>query len=265
MTKAADLIEEFRTTGLVRLESALDDGLIRQARDQLLNLAREHGVLAEERWAMSHSRFGLPKPFRNALNTLNRSADFPDLIHEDLIQMAEELVEDSVTPMAPGQQILFSLPSKEPWSIPRDIWHIDLPRQGMHASPGLQVFTFLDDVEPEGGGTLVVTGSHRLINNLADLPSKKFKQLLKQERYFRSLLNPDLPSLTWSGETTGRVGEVDVEVVELTGKAGDVYLMDLRMLHTPAPNSSHRARMMLTCRLPITALAARYSNAEAMT
>ena len=46
----------------------------------------------------------------------------------------------------------------------------------------------------------------------------------------------------------GRVQGVDLEVVELVGEPGDVYLMDLRALHTRCPNTLPTPRMMIAQR-----------------
>ena len=44
------------------------------------------------------------------------------------------------------------------------------------------------------------------------------------------------------------MGDVALEVVELTGSPGDAYLTDLRLLHTGAPNATNCPRMMATHR-----------------
>ena len=41
---------------------------------------------------------------------------------------------------------------------------------------------------------------------------------------------------------------LNVEIIEMSGRAGDVFLMDMRVLHTPSVNSSKNWRMMATCR-----------------
>jgi hypothetical protein len=38
------------------------------------------------------------------------------------------------------------------------------------------------------------------------------------------------------------------EIVEMHGNAGDVYVMDMRVVHSPSINARNKARMMLTCR-----------------
>ncbi len=39
-----------------------------------------------------------------------------------------------------------------------------------------------------------------------------------------------------------------VSIMEMSGRAGDVFLMDMRLLHTPSVNSTKRMRMMATSR-----------------
>jgi len=44
------------------------------------------------------------------------------------------------------------------------------------------------------------------------------------------------------------VGDVALEVVELTGVPGDAFFTDLRVLHAGAPNAADHPRMMATHR-----------------
>lgn len=252
----------FEERGLIKVEGLIraDDAF--KARNAVFALAKEHDLFAGGIWLRSQSRFGVPKAFRNALNSLNRSNDFPDLINQTVLSLSEELVGEPVTPMPPGQQILFTLPGDGHWVVPHDVWHLDLPRFGEQRSPGLQIFTFLEDVEPGGGGTLVVAGSHRLLNNSGRLTSKKIKQLLSRENYFRTLFDPVRRETAALEDLTGTVGKIDLEVTELCGKVGDIFLMDLRMLHTPAPNGSDKARIMLTCRLPRLSILEQFNQPE---
>ena len=46
----------------------------------------------------------------------------------------------------------------------------------------------------------------------------------------------------------GAVGNVQLQIVEMTGVPGDVWLVDLRVLHVGSPNVTERPRMMLTFR-----------------
>jgi len=47
---------------------------------------------------------------------------------------------------------------------------------------------------------------------------------------------------------TSVIGDVAVTLVELAGEPGDAYFVDLRVLHSGAPNAAPRPRMMLTYR-----------------
>ncbi|WP_379553343.1 phytanoyl-CoA dioxygenase family protein [Erythrobacter sp. W53] len=252
--------EQLEDRGLVKLEGLIEADSARAAYGSVVSLAKEHSLYVDGQWIKSTSRFGSAKPFRNALTKLSKSAGFPKLVGDHLAPMIEQLVGDPVALMAPGQQILFSLPSDQRWSIPSDVWHTDLPKFAERTTPGLQAFTFLDDVEPQGGGTLVVAGSHRLLNKFSSLSSKEVKQHLRREEFFQMLFDSDRPEVTAPQDATGRIGDVELEVVELTGSVGDLYLMDLRVLHTPAPNSSEKARFMPTCRFPTAEVALKLSE-----
>jgi hypothetical protein len=106
-------------------------------------------------------------------------------------------------------------------------------------------------VEPRGGGTLVVAGSHRLLNEGRFVRVNELRQLLCREAFFRNLYSEGQASVEDSArllEKTSAMADVALEVVELTGSPGDAYLTDLRLLHTAAPNATDCPRMMATHR-----------------
>lgn len=39
-------------------------------------------------------------------------------------------------------------------------------------------------------------------------------------------------------------GDIELQVIELTGAPGDVWLMDLRVLHSLSPNATDQPRLM---------------------
>jgi ectoine hydroxylase-related dioxygenase (phytanoyl-CoA dioxygenase family) len=241
---------EFEAWGITKYSGLVSPAAAHAARDLIREEASKHSLLSPTGWQRSHSRFGEPKPFRAALNRLNRADHFPDFVSKELIETAQALLGDVVRPLPPGQQILFTLPGNALWSVPNDVWHVDVPRFGTLDSPGLQMFTFIDSVGPKAGATLVLAGSHRLLNNSHVIRSKELKRLLRRDQYFQWLFDQKRDSISKLDETRGTVDNVVLQVHELTGQVGDVYFMDLRTLHTPAPNCSDTARLMLTCRLP---------------
>jgi hypothetical protein len=69
-----------------------------------------------------------------------------------------------------------------------------------------------------------------------------------QEVYFDELMsNKTDDRLRFMCEVV-HAGDVELQAVEMTGEAGDVYFMDLRVLHTIAPNTLQVPRVMLTQR-----------------
>lgn len=251
---------ELLERGLTEAPGLIDAHKVRHARQLICALAESHGLLGESGWTKSDSRFSDIKPFRNALKSLTRSASFPTLLDNKIITLAEALIGEAVTSMAPGQKILFTLPETVDWCVPADVWHVDMPRLEDPGAPGVQAFTFLDEVKPKAGGTLVLTGSHQLMNASGFVRSKDLKAALHEKPYFQSLFHKERAPITDLRETKGRSDGTTLEVVELTGEPGDVFFMDLRALHTPAPNASDAARLMLTCHLPKVSVAPKISG-----
>ena len=146
-------------------------------------------------------------------------------------------------------QILITLPNTSKWIVPHLMWHLDFPRLPNNQLPGVQMFTFLDSVKPQGGGTLVVSGSHQLLNNQRFISSKEVKKTLKrEEKYFTRLFSSQVENREKLLLENGKAGDVNLRIIELTGEPGDLYLADLRLLHTIAPNASNIPRLMLTNR-----------------
>ena len=144
-------------------------------------------------------------------------------------------------------QVLFTLPNAETWTVP-DGWHSDSPRLASGEALGVQLFACLDRVAPGGGGTLVIAGSHRLLNERRSMRMKEVKRHLLAHDYFRRLYSPRAAERASVLNETCAIGDVEVMLVELSGEPGDAYFVDLRILHAGAPNAAARPRMMLTYR-----------------
>ena len=113
---------------------------------------------------------------------------------------------------------------------------------------GVQVFTFLAPVGPGAGGTLVAAGSHRRLNDQGGLTSKEINARLCALLPFARLMDPAHPGRPAGPAPFGEADGTPIEVVELTGDPGDLWLMDMRALHTAAPNASRSPRVMMTWR-----------------
>jgi hypothetical protein len=66
-------------------------------------------------------------------------------------------------------QPLVTLPSgRSEWNMPHRNWHIDLGASNITAPfDTVIIFALLDAVQPRSGGTVVVSGSHKLVRKLA--------------------------------------------------------------------------------------------------
>lgn len=155
-------------------------------------------------------------------------------LHQTLaIEELHSLVADLAgrpVPMTQDAQLLLSPPNQGAWKLDSLNWHVDVTSRQQDHVPGVQVFFLLDDVAPHGGATLALAGSH-LHRPSAGRAASDLREVLRTS----TDLKRDLQGL-------------DVEIIEMSGRAGDVFLMDMRVLHTPSVNSSKNWRMMATCR-----------------
>lgn len=148
-------------------------------------------------------------------------------------------------------QPLITFPDAERWTIPHSIWHFDLPARRVSDEPiALRLIGIVEDVAPGGGATVVVEGSHHFVDRYVteaggDFGSSKDvrKRLRREHEWFADLNREgDRPHLLEPTDVDG----VTVRVTELTGDAGDAWLMHPWLLHGLAPNASDRVRHMMT-------------------
>ena len=95
---------------------------------------------------------------------------------------------------------------------------------------------------------MAVMGSHRLLNEGVRISSAELRKRLKREAYFSELMSNSTEDRMRFLNEIGHVGDVELKVAEMTGEPGDVYCMDLRVLHTISPNKLRVPRIMLTQR-----------------
>ena len=138
------------------------------------------------------------------------------------------------------------------WSVPNKVWHFDVG--GAAFAPKVVIFAFLETTLPGGGGTAVVTGSHRLLEKLAgdELPrisSARARLLFTRTRnaWINGLWSRDIEPDRASRymEEGAVVHGVQLKVAEICGAAGDVVMMHPHVLHTVAANSRATPRIVL--------------------
>ena len=118
----------------------------------------------------------------------------------------------------------------------------------------VKLFAFFGEVGPEGGGTMILPGMHRVIDDYRRTLAlgtgggmANWHRPLRQHPFLAKLLKGgQMPD--GGRSLVGQMGDVKgvpVEVVELTGKPGDVVVTHLHVYHSASPNVASRPRQML--------------------
>ena len=253
--------ESFVKWGFVKIDALIPNEVVDPIREAVLDRLRRHGFWGEEGWEAPADAEAEMK-LRNTIKEISRSSkSLRPILTERVLSYARDLVSgDEVEMSPPITQFLFTAPRSYvmnhdgrwngEWEVPRSIWHLDMPRSRSIGPPGPEMFTFLNKVEPKGGGTLILAGSHRLLNDVDYLSSKGVKRKLKRHACFRELTGKGDGDRSRFLEEIGDIDNVPVKVVELTGDPGDVYFVDLRLLHSLGANTSDQPRMMIAQRMP---------------
>jgi hypothetical protein len=221
----------FNTQGCLRLEGFRPGKLLASIRQKVLDdLKRASGGK------------GLPKslqglPVFQQIGKLSALAKVPGL-HDALV--TPELI-DCVTRLAgrapysiQDTQLLLSPPNQGSWTLERLNWHVDVTADPPDRLPGIQAFFLLDDRGPLGGATLALAGSHRVHARPTGVASTTS---------LRALLKTASPA-----DLEQQLREQGIAIVEMSGRAGDLYLMDMRVLHTPSINATKNMRITATTR-----------------
>jgi hypothetical protein len=152
---------------------------------------------------------------------------------------------------------LVTFPEPGSWELPARLWHWDNPCEPhLDRTRGLFVVSFIGPVAPRGGGTLILSGSPRLLTGQERrIPAGQRRGLdsTARERFYR--LDPWLMALTGQAPSPGDriaafmdgetvVDGVPLRVVELTGEPGDMVFCHPAMVHCRAPNRGTRPRFM---------------------
>ncbi|MEM7364903.1 MAG: phytanoyl-CoA dioxygenase family protein [Pseudomonadota bacterium] len=239
---------ELSERGLIHIPGVIDPILIQEAKDRIYQTLADQGLNSDNRWAKP----GASTPWDSVRCTkrLKKNRQLRDVISPEVNEIVITLTGSSeFDTMMAKPQLLYSSPVSDAWTVPHTVWHLDFPRLDSGMLPGVQVFACVDRVEARGGGTLMVSGSHRLLNDCGAISSKGIKRKLKRLSYFRKLMSPGEPQdrVDFLEHEEQELG-VPLSVVELTGEPGDIYVTDLRLLHTVAPNVGPRPRMVMTQR-----------------
>ena len=236
--QTVDIRSRFEATGVVRLQGAF--------------AAEQAAAMREAVWRHAERQAGLrpgdPASWAGSpvLNWqgLKGNPAFRPLVGHQLVRDALDVIFGAGGWQRPrsGAQILFSLPEPGPWVLP-DAWHMDSGfEQATWPVRSVKLFAFFGEVGPRGGGTMLLPGTHRLVDRYRqDLPTlagagmQNWRPFMRHHPWLARLLDgavlPDhgRPLVGAAGEIDG----VPVQVLELTGSPGDVVITHLHV-STPA-------------------------------
>jgi ectoine hydroxylase-related dioxygenase (phytanoyl-CoA dioxygenase family) len=152
---------------------------------------------------------------------------------------------------------LVTFPEPGTWDVPAGQWHWDSPCE-LHIDRlrGLFVVSFISSVARQGGGTLILAGSPRLlIEQQRQFPASERHESITRlrDRFKRSHpwlkglsglapSPPDRIAAYMDRETV--IDGVPLRVVELTGEPGDMVFCHPAIVHSVAPNRGSRPRFM---------------------
>lgn len=250
-------VDAFIERGFVRVESAYDPQDALAAQQEVWRHLEEQGIVQND-----------PSTWQKSLVRLNEGYDSPEFERCNTARLADAM-EDLVGRGQLRQRsttawgwwpVNFSLGSDVPWDVPRQGWHwdgqhfrhyVDSPEQG------LLVLCVFSDIAPQGGGTLVVEGSHQVVAKfLARHPQgmehkAAIAEVVTTHPYFRSLTATVQAEPAEPGERIERFMQPHVDedgitlrVVETTAHPGDVYLCHPFLFHATSQNHRHVPRFM---------------------
>jgi len=210
-------------------------------------LERRHGVRSDDRstWRpfLGDLKSAKHDPLQGQILTARVRGVFDDLLGRK-----------AWSPPKDWGRCLVTLPEPGPWDVPTGLWHWDSPCElHLQRLNGLFVVSFIAPVGPRGGGTLVLSGSPRLLMQQEGASVGLHDASARREQFHRS--HPWLMALTGRApsppdrvrafmDQEANVEGVPLRVVELTGEPGDMVFCHPAMVHCVAPNRGARPRFM---------------------
>jgi len=247
---------EFEERGFVRIQAAFDPVQAREAANEIWRrLEHTRGVNRNDpsSWRIAGPWVGL--------KALRETFAFQSLGSPALESAIDGLLgRDRWTRLEHWGGFLVNFPDCTPddWRLPTKGWHVDFQlNHEVGSAFGVQTFVYLADVRPRAGGTLVVAGSHRLVERfVGELTEQDLREKYGVLRDRFNQCDPWLAELnsgrTLDPEETARftdaaceVAGVPVRVEELTAQCGDAFLVHPWLVHAAAPNAGPGPRLVL--------------------
>lgn len=241
----------FGPSGIIRVENAFS--------------ADVAGTISDLIWDVLFRSFGIDRSVpetwgrvfkKRQLEEMGSSPVFDEILTDRLANVIDDLLGGSAWEWpASWGDFLITFPNAKTWTLPHNGWHQDWSFARDCDPPRFfKAFTFLNEVEPSGGGTLVVAGSHRLCGRFeggraVDDGGRTLKgsdRLYFECDWLRELGSDgdDAPRRRRFMDNETDVEGVGLKVVELTGHPGDVVIIHPWLIRAIAPNAAMGPRFM---------------------
>lgn len=244
-------IERFHLNGYVRLESAFDRTLTHRVMTYL--------------WEILEQRYGFDRedsstwnrPTKGLIKILQANRDLWNIGDQKITYAITQLLGPSWKSPTHWGTLLHTMPeSPDMWNIPTG-WHWDSdPLEIINGKEGLFIFIFMSHVLPQGGGTLILEGAHKLLLQYhrrgVEAKGGPHNTFFKAHPWLVDLRNNTGPMnerVARLMEQNAEIENIKVRVVELTGEPGDAVLCHPLIVHARSQNAAKVPRLMLAKRI----------------
>jgi Phytanoyl-CoA dioxygenase (PhyH) len=244
---AGESLADFGETGIVKVEGAFTDREASRMRDVVWNELRHRHEIERDR----PETWNRQTP--TGLRATKRSQAFAPICGPVIAGLLDSLFGGGRwrRPKHYGN-VLVTMPNADVWRVPHKVWHPDFePTLPPDRLTAVKLWALFDDVDPGGGGTPQLAGSHLAFSRyLARTRERAYKRakfgFLNSHPWLKALTrddgDPDRNERFMSAGT--EIDGVKLRVVECVGKSGDVYVTHPWVFHSIAMNSSARPRLM---------------------
>jgi hypothetical protein len=249
---AAEVRSSFIERGVVRLDGAFSADAAASIRDVVWSYAnRRTGVDLGDRSTWPEG------PLQLSWKRVRRHPVFDIVADNRAVTDALDVVfgAGGWRHPGPGAQVLFNLPVQGPWTLP-DGWHMDCGfEQPTWPVFAVKLFAFVGAVGPCGGGTMLLPGTHQLVDRYRhgfEHPPAGSKATWHPFLRHYEPLGGLLAGAGQPDRGRSLVGQrfdiegVPIDVVELTGSPGDVVITHLHVFHTTSPDTTDVPRQMIS-------------------
>jgi hypothetical protein len=249
-TLSVNELEHFHRHGFVVIKRAFAPAIANEMeRRWWAELADTYGIQRERPSSWFQPKTDLKAAKHDSLQA--------EILNERVRGVVDDLlhVSDWSPPRDWGRPIV-TFPVPGAWDVPTHLWHWDSPSHWhLERLSSLFVVSFVGNVAPRSGGTLLLSGSPQLLLLQDRQLSAADRNLYARRRELFFDSHPWLAALAGQAPSPhdrvtafmregATIDGVPLRVVELTGEAGDMVFCHGSIAHCGAPNRGVAPRFM---------------------